>query len=486
MCVCGGTSGPKVELNLPRLFFKQLDIIGASCGSQEEFREVTRLMGEGLPAVIDDVVALADYDAALARLRDGAPARQDSSSSTPGRFGRWTRAAADPALRPQQVAAAKEQVLAEVDQLAPTLIEVSHSIWDRPELCFEEHHAHDLLCDVLESEGVSVTRGAHGLPTAFRADEGERGPVIAVCCEYDALPDIGHACGHNVIAAAGLGAGLAAATVAGELGGRLRILGTPAEEGGGGKASCSVTGRFDGVDAAMMVHPADQGPPHPDHPRRSTGSRSATRGAASHAAAAPAARPQRARCGGARIRQRRSAATAHPDRRAGPRHLHRGRRAPQHRPPACRGELVRPGGRHRRPRAAQGPRAHRPAGRRGRRRLHHDPSLGRPAVPRARRRRRPAVGLPRRTPRRWAGRSRIPTSWVASRAARTWATSATRCRRSIRWSPSRPRACRSTPPSSPDHARSEAGDRAVLHGARAMAATIVDRWAASASVAAGR
>ena len=71
MCVCGGTSGPKVELNLPRLFFKQLDIIGASCGSQEEFREVTRLMGEGLPAVIDDVVALADYDAALARLRDG-------------------------------------------------------------------------------------------------------------------------------------------------------------------------------------------------------------------------------------------------------------------------------------------------------------------------------------------------------------------------------------------------------------------------------
>lgn len=71
MCVCGGTSGPKVELNLPRLFFKQLDIIGASCGSQEEFREVTRLMGEGLPAVIDDVVALADYDAALARLREG-------------------------------------------------------------------------------------------------------------------------------------------------------------------------------------------------------------------------------------------------------------------------------------------------------------------------------------------------------------------------------------------------------------------------------
>ena len=177
-------------------------------------------------------------------------------------------------------------MLAEVDRLAPTLIEVSHSIWDRPELCFEERHAHDLLCDVLESEGVSVTRSAHGLPTAFRADVGERGPVIAVCCEYDALPDIGHACGHNVIAAAGLGAGLAAATVAGELGGRLRILGTPAEEGGGGKEFMLRDGAFDGVDAAMMVHPADH-----DLPTLTTlaihGLEVRYEGAASHAASAP-------------------------------------------------------------------------------------------------------------------------------------------------------------------------------------------------------
>jgi metal-dependent amidase/aminoacylase/carboxypeptidase family protein len=99
---------------------------------------------------------------------------------------------------------------AEVDRLADVLIEVSHSIWDHPELCFEEHHAHDLLCDVLEAQGLTPTRHAYGLDTAFVAEAGTTGPVIAICCEYDALPDIGHACGHNVIAAAGLGAGLAA------------------------------------------------------------------------------------------------------------------------------------------------------------------------------------------------------------------------------------------------------------------------------------
>ena len=82
-------------------------------------------------------------------------------------------------------------------------------------------------------------------------------PTVAVLCEYDALPGIGHACGHNVIAAAGLGAGLAAATVAAETGGRLVVLGTPAEEGGGGKIAMAEHGAFDGLDAAMMVHPAD-------------------------------------------------------------------------------------------------------------------------------------------------------------------------------------------------------------------------------------
>ncbi len=105
-------------------------------------------------------------------------------------------------------------------------------------------------------EGLAVEAHAYGLDTAFVARAGSTGPTIAVCCEYDALPGIGHACGHNIIAAAGLGAGLAAAVVADELGGRVVVLGTPAEEGGGGKVHMIDAGAFDDVDAAVMVHPA--------------------------------------------------------------------------------------------------------------------------------------------------------------------------------------------------------------------------------------
>ena len=144
-----------------------------------------------------------------------------------------------------------------VDRHADRLLRVSHEIFDHPELCFEERFAHDLLCDELEAQGLAVTRHAHGLETAFVAEAGSTGPVVAVICEYDALPGVGHACGHNVIAAAGLGAGLAAAELAEELGGRVRIVGTPAEEGGGGKVFLLRDGAFEGVDAALMVHPAD-------------------------------------------------------------------------------------------------------------------------------------------------------------------------------------------------------------------------------------
>ncbi len=145
----------------------------------------------------------------------------------------------------------------EVERRADTLIDVSHQIWEHPELGYDEHFAHGLLCDTLAAEGLTVERGAFGLETAFRATVGTGGPTIAVCCEYDALPEIGHACGHNVIAAAGIGAGLAAVTLAEELGGTVVILGTPAEEGGGGKVYMIERGALDGVDAAMMVHPAD-------------------------------------------------------------------------------------------------------------------------------------------------------------------------------------------------------------------------------------
>lgn len=152
---------------------------------------------------------------------------------------------------------AKQQVRAEIERLTPTLLEVSHEVHANPELNFEEHFAHEMLSGVLEDEGLSVERGAYDLSTAFDARVGTSGPTVAVCCEYDALPGIGHACGHNIIAAAGLGAGLAAATVAEALGGRLAILGTPAEEGGGGKEFMIRRGAFDDVAAAMMVHPAD-------------------------------------------------------------------------------------------------------------------------------------------------------------------------------------------------------------------------------------
>lgn len=153
---------------------------------------------------------------------------------------------------------AKQLVRDEISRLGSDLIEVSHSIHANPELGFEEHHAHELLTATFEDHGLEVERGAYGLPTAFSATAGEVGPTLAVCCEYDALPAIGHACGHNVIAAAGLGAGLAAAKVAKAMSGQVRVLGTPAEEGGGGKEFMIRRGAFEGIAAAMMVHPADQ------------------------------------------------------------------------------------------------------------------------------------------------------------------------------------------------------------------------------------
>jgi amidohydrolase len=152
---------------------------------------------------------------------------------------------------------AKSRLAAEVDGRAEVLLDVSRRIHAQPELGYEERFAHDLLTGVLEDAGLAVTREARGVETAFEARAGTGGPLVAVVCEYDALPGIGHACGHNVIAAAGLGAGLAAAALAGELGGRVLVVGTPAEEGGGGKVRLIDGGTFEGVDAALMVHPAD-------------------------------------------------------------------------------------------------------------------------------------------------------------------------------------------------------------------------------------
>ena len=152
---------------------------------------------------------------------------------------------------------AKDVIADDVARRADRLVSVSREIHAHPELNYEEVFAHDLLCSVLEESGLPVVRHAYGVDTAFEVSIGDSGPEVLVLLEYDALPGIGHGCGHNVIAAAGLGAGLAAASLARDLGGRLRILGTPAEEGGGGKIAMARRGAFASGSAAMMIHPAD-------------------------------------------------------------------------------------------------------------------------------------------------------------------------------------------------------------------------------------
>ncbi len=154
---------------------------------------------------------------------------------------------------------AKQLARQAIESHREQLIGISHDLWAHPELCFEEVYAHQRLTDCLEQSGFAVERGAYGLPTAFRAEFGSgHGPTLAIVCEYDALPGIGHACGHNIIAAAGIGAALGAQHVVEALDGKLVVLGTPAEEGGGGKVYMIERGALDGIDAAMMVHPADQ------------------------------------------------------------------------------------------------------------------------------------------------------------------------------------------------------------------------------------
>ncbi|MEV4313786.1 amidohydrolase [Actinocrispum sp. NPDC049592] len=139
--------------------------------------------------------------------------------------------------------------------MADRLWDVACALHADPETAFEEHHAADRLCAELEWDGFTVDRGVAGMPTAFVAQAGTGGgPRIALLLEYDALPGLGHACGHNLIAAAGLGAAIAAREAAGHAG-TILAIGTPAEEGGGGKIIELGAGLFEGVDAALMFHP---------------------------------------------------------------------------------------------------------------------------------------------------------------------------------------------------------------------------------------
>ena len=155
------------------------------------------------------------------------------------------------------VAALKRDVCAAVDARRELLLQLSRAIHAKPELAFEEREAATLLTSALREAGLEVTRGAYGLETDFAAEFGPEGaPCVALLAEYDALPGIGHACGHNLIATAGVGAALALAGLGDRLPGRIRLLGTPAEEHGCGKELMARQGAVDGVDAALMMHPA--------------------------------------------------------------------------------------------------------------------------------------------------------------------------------------------------------------------------------------
>lgn len=136
------------------------------------------------------------------------------------------------------------------------LQEISRWLYENPEIRYQEFESSRRLAEYLRDQGFEVTYPAYGLDTAFEATVGTSGPRVVICCEYDALPEVGHACGHNIIATAALGAGIATAGLVDDLGIRVTVLGTPAEEGGGGKVELINAGAFTDAAASMMVHPS--------------------------------------------------------------------------------------------------------------------------------------------------------------------------------------------------------------------------------------
>ncbi len=149
----------------------------------------------------------------------------------------------------------KTAVIGEIDSRRHQLRELSLKIHSNPELGFHEVKAADWLTQYLEENGFPIERGICELPTAFRGSYGQGKPAIAILAEYDALPDLGHACGHNLIAASAVGAGVAAKSAIDRFGGSVLVIGTPAEELYGGKVIMADRGAFDNFDIAMMVHP---------------------------------------------------------------------------------------------------------------------------------------------------------------------------------------------------------------------------------------
>ena len=149
----------------------------------------------------------------------------------------------------------KARVRSVVEHQTGDLLALSHRIHTQPEIAFQEEQASTWVADALETRGFRVVRAVAALPTAFKAEFGSGSLNIGICAEYDALPGIGHACGHNVIAAAAVGAATALSEVADDLNLTITVLGTPAEEGGGAKILMLQRGVFDGLNASMMIHP---------------------------------------------------------------------------------------------------------------------------------------------------------------------------------------------------------------------------------------
>jgi amidohydrolase len=150
----------------------------------------------------------------------------------------------------------KEQIKATIEARAGELTDISRWMYENPEIAFEERETSARLADFLKGNGFAVEYPAYGLETAFVARAGESGPEVIICAEYDALPGVGHACGHNIIATSALGAGIGLLEAADQLGFRITVLGTPAEEKYGGKVDLINAGAFEGARMAMMVHPS--------------------------------------------------------------------------------------------------------------------------------------------------------------------------------------------------------------------------------------
>lgn len=184
------------------------------------------------------------------------------------------------------LALARVDVREAVRRMTPALLALSHDLHDHPEAAWVEHRSSRRLAAFLTDAGLDVAQPAHGLPTAFRATAGTTGPSVVLCCEYDALPGLGHGCGHNVVAAAAAGAAAVLVPLAAAACGRVVALGTPAEEGGGGKVELLRRHAFDGAAAALLAHPGSHDQVRATF-RAAASSTVVLRGRAAHAAMAP-------------------------------------------------------------------------------------------------------------------------------------------------------------------------------------------------------